>query len=112
MSSLYRTELVTPARLVVPNFGPQSPEIAVACTAGDLSGSATARIRTFWQEPPGYWGYPGAGPYGFYRPFGWGWSGGAGLPGLGLSRPHRADALSRAGAPDRLDLQNASFWAI
>ena len=80
VSSLYRTELVTPARLVVPNFGPQSPEIAVACTAGDLSGSATARIRTFWREPPGYWGYPGAGPYGFYRPFGWGWSGGAGYP--------------------------------
>ena len=72
VTSLYSTELVTPSRLVVPNFGPQSPEISVDCTAGELAGRGTARIVTRWQEPPGAWGYPW-GP--FYQPYAWGWSG-------------------------------------
>jgi hypothetical protein len=72
ISSLYAAELVTPSRLVVPNFGPQSPEIGVDCGAGELAGSGTARIVTRWREPPGYWGYPW-GP--FYRPYGLGWYG-------------------------------------
>jgi hypothetical protein len=72
VSSLYAAELVTPSRLVVPNFGAQSPEIGVDCTAGELAGSGTARIVTHWRDPPGYWGYPW-GP--FYRPYGWGWYG-------------------------------------
>lgn len=78
LSSLYAAELVTPSRLVVPNFGPQSPEIAVSCTAGALSGSATAAIVTRWDGPPAYpgWG-PGWGPgwdplWGPAYP-GWGW---------------------------------------
>jgi hypothetical protein len=75
-SSLYETEVVTPSRLVVPNFGPQSPEIAVACAAGELAGSGTARIVTRWREAPGYWG----SPWGFYRPYAWGWYGGPGYP--------------------------------
>ena len=70
-SSLYNARLVTPTRLVVPNFGPQSPELDVVCRADELSGSGRARIFTRWQEPPGYWGgYPG---YGFYPNPLWGW---------------------------------------
>jgi hypothetical protein len=79
LSSLYSAEIVTPSRLFVPNFGPQSPEITVDCTAGELAGSGTARIWTRWDDPPGYWGgYPG---YGLYGPWGpWGWYGGPGVP--------------------------------
>ena len=79
LSSLYSAEIVTPSRLVVPNFGPQSPEITVDCTAGELAGSGTARIWTRWDDAPGYWGgYPG---YGLYGPWGpWGWYGGPGVP--------------------------------
>jgi hypothetical protein len=79
LSSLYSAELVTPSRLVVPNFGPQSPELFVSCAAGELSGAGGTRIVTRWNEPPGYWGAPWAyGPYGpaggWYGP-GWGWYG-------------------------------------
>jgi hypothetical protein len=76
VSSLYTAELVTPSRLVVPNFGPQSPQVSLDCTAGDLVGSGTARIFTRWQDGPGYWG----GPWGPYRTYGWGWYGGPGYP--------------------------------
>lgn len=80
LSSLYTAEFASPSRLVVPNFGPQSPEITVSCTAGNLSGSATTKIVTRWDGPPGYpgpywgpcwgpgWGGPGWGGWG-----GWGW---------------------------------------
>jgi hypothetical protein len=82
LSSLYQAELVSPARLVVPNFGPQSPEITVSCTAGALSGSATAKIVTRWDGPPAYpggvWG-PGWGPGWDGGWGGWGW-GGYGYP--------------------------------
>ena len=85
VTSLYSTELVTPSRLVVPNFGPQSPEIGVDCTAGDLVGSGSAKIVTRWQDSPGTWGYPW-GP-GIYAPYGWrgygygyGYGYGAGYP--------------------------------
>ena len=75
VSSLYRAELVTPSRLLVPNFGPQSPEITFDCRAGALAGSGTVRIATYWRDAPGF------GGYGFYRPWGpWGWYGGAGYP--------------------------------
>ena len=40
VSSIYTTEVVTPSRLVVPNFGPQSPELVATCRAGDLTGTA------------------------------------------------------------------------
>lgn len=78
-SSLYKTQVVTPTRLVVPNFGPQSPELFLSCRAGDLAGRANVGIVTIWQD--GAWGYPGvyggpwrgpwAGPWGP----GWGWPG-------------------------------------
>ncbi len=70
VSSLYFTKLVTPSRLVVPNFGPQSPELTATCHAGALAGSGTVPVITRWQTVPGpYWGYPG----GLYRPWGYGW---------------------------------------
>jgi hypothetical protein len=78
VSSLYSAQLVTPSRLVVPNFGPQSPELGVSCRAGELAGAGRVRIATRWQEPPGYWGYP-YGP-GFGRPWGWGGWYGPGYP--------------------------------
>jgi hypothetical protein len=76
-SSLYEATLVTPSRLVVPNFGPQSPELSFACRAGELAGTAQRDVVTYWRDAPGYWGYPGP----FYGPFGpdlwggWGWYG-------------------------------------
>ena len=84
VTSLYAAELVTPARLVLPNFGPQSPELSFACRAGELSGTGRAAIITRWQGYPGYWGPP-VGPYDPWRggPFwgGWGWDG----PGFPVS---------------------------
>lgn len=77
-SSLYRTELVTPARLILPNFGPQSPELFLDCRAGDLAGTARVEIATYWRD--GWSGGPYYGPYG--GPYGgpwagpWGWGGG------------------------------------
>ena len=68
-SSLYAITVTTPARLKVPNFGPQSPELSIACRAGDRSGAARRGIVTTWQQPPGargwgpgwdpWWGMPG-----------------------------------------------------
>lgn len=77
-SSLYSANLVTPSRVVVPNFGPQSPELEVSCVAGDWTGSGRVRIVTRWSEPPGYWG----GPPGFWGP---GWGGGWGGPAYPIS---------------------------
>jgi hypothetical protein len=79
VSSLYSTELVTPSRLVVPNFGPQSPELVATCTAGELSGTGRTRIITRWQQSPWGWGYPG--PAGPWDPWGWG------MPGWGWYEP-------------------------
>ena len=70
VSSLYTVKLVTPARLVVPNFGPQSPELTATCRAGDLSGAGSVAIITRWQQGWPYGGFPG--PY-YGRPWGWGW---------------------------------------
>jgi len=72
VSSLYRAALVTPSELVVPNFGQQSPQIDVACTAGAVLPSRLDPGRAAAGKVPGGWGYPW-GPYG--RPWGWGWSG-------------------------------------
>lgn len=74
-SSLYAARLVTPSRLVLPNFGPQSPELEITCRAADLSGSARAAIATYWRYPPGYYPPVGPYPYGFpgYGWGGWGW---------------------------------------
>ena len=62
-SSLFEAELVTPSRLVVPNFGPQSPDLIVSCEADDLRGAARQSASTRWRYAPGY-GYPSVGVYG------------------------------------------------
>ena len=74
VSSLYSVQLVTPSRLVVPNFGPQSPELVATCRAGALTGTGRTRIVTRWQQPPWGWGYAGPGLYPYpASPMAWGW---------------------------------------
>lgn len=77
---LYSTRFTTPARLKLPNFGPQSPELSISCRAEDWSGRAEVPVETDWAYPPGgYAGY-GYGPPGYYYggPWGgWGWPAGA-----------------------------------
>ncbi len=69
---LYSARLVTPARLVVPSFGPQSPTIVVSCAAGEWRGAAEKEISVLWVRAPGDWGGPG--PWGgFYGGGPWGW---------------------------------------
>ena len=43
-SGVYKATFNAPANIVVPNYGPNSPAIFVKCSAGDLSGSTTARV--------------------------------------------------------------------
>lgn len=80
-TSLYATRFTTPVQLKLPNFGPQSPELDIACTANEWSGGARVEIYTDWDRPPGGYGYPGYGFYGpgyYGRPYGyWGWPGAA-----------------------------------
>lgn len=64
-SVLFTARFTTPARLRMPNFGPQSPDLMIDCAAGRLSGGVTAPIHTYLRSPPGY-----AGPWGPYGP-GW-----------------------------------------
>ena len=52
-SSLYSARLTTPARLRVPNFGPQSPVLTLTCAAGELKGGGQVGIETFWRAAPG-----------------------------------------------------------
>jgi len=82
VSSLYKASVVTPSRLVVPNFGAQSPVLTADCRADKLAGAANVRIVTRWQQPPGYWGYPG-----WWGPWGgpWGWDSPWGGPGFPIS---------------------------
>lgn len=95
VSSLYTAELVTPARLVVPNFGPQSPEIDVSCTADGLTGTGRATIVTTWNQAPGYWGPPyGVGPYPYWGG-GWGWGPGWGGPAIPVSNYRELNVVLR-----------------
>ena len=91
-SSLYTATLVTPSRLVVPNFGPQSPELNVACRADGLSGAGRARDPHPLAGTAGLLGLSGLRPLP-RLPLGLGslW---AGLPGVGLSQPEHHPALS------------------
>ncbi len=81
-SSLYSARLTTPARLRVPNFGPQSPVLTLTCAAGELKGGGQVGIETFWRAAPGMYGGYYGGPYG-PGPGPWGWPG----PGWGLYGP-------------------------
>lgn len=80
-SVLYSARLTTPARLRLPNFGAQSPELMLDCAAGELRGSASRPITTVWRTAPGYPGVGGWYGGGWYGPgwYGPGWYG----PGWG-----------------------------
>lgn len=84
VTSLYRADLVTPAQVVVPNFGPQSPEVTVSCRTPDAAGSGSTHIVTRWQQAPGFWGDPfWGGPWG--GPWGPGWGPGGWGPSYPVS---------------------------
>lgn len=72
-TSLYSASLVTPARLFLPNFGSQSPELRVDCEAPGLAGTARQRILTRTQGGARY-GYAGSSRRDEFV-FGWGWPG-------------------------------------
>lgn len=44
-SGVYTASFQSPANIVVPNYGPNSPAIFVRCSAGNISGSTTARVQ-------------------------------------------------------------------
>jgi hypothetical protein len=78
-STLYEAQITTPSRLKVPNFGPQSPELDISCSADGFSGRVRQEINTYWRDAPGYYGYPYGG---WYPPpvyggaaFAWGYGG-------------------------------------
>ena len=79
-TSLYDAKLTTPARMRVPNFGPQSPVLNIACAALGLKGAVQQPIAIYWRTAPGYYyggyyGPPWYGPgAGWYGP-GWGFPG-------------------------------------
>jgi hypothetical protein len=82
-SVLFEARLVTPARLVFPSYGPQSPTLAFDCRAGALAGEATRGVVTRWVRAPGAW--PGPGPWGW--PYGGAWGGPWGWGGWGWDAP-------------------------
>ena len=43
-SGVYRAQFITPANVIVPDYGPSSPALFVRCTTPDQSGSVTASI--------------------------------------------------------------------
>lgn len=82
-SILFRTRAVTPAKVVFPSYGAQSPTLQVDCAAGAARGQAVQPVRTEWVSPPGAgpwgpgpWGGPwGPGWGGAWGPGPWGWNG-------------------------------------
>jgi hypothetical protein len=62
-SERYSTRLDTPARLLVPNLGSQSPTLRFECRAGGLRGEAESAVATDWRAHPfGYGAYGWEGP--------------------------------------------------
>ena len=51
----FRAEFVSPARVLVPDFGSQAPAINVTCRAGTGSGSAVAQPQAAWSGGMGCW---------------------------------------------------------
>ena len=86
---LYSARLVTPARLRLPSFGAQSPDLVIQCAAGALKGGTTRPIQTVWRGAPYYgpgpWGGYGYGP-GMWGPGPWGPWGGWPTPAYPVSR--------------------------
>ena len=71
----FTADLVTPARLVLPDLGPDAPQLVANCTNGQLAGQAVVQPAYGWPEegrPSGvrragwgggwWWGYEKTGP--------------------------------------------------
>ena len=82
-SILFRTRAVTPAKVVFPSYGAQSPTLQVDCAAGQARGQAVQPVRTEWVSPPRR---RALGPRSLGRPLGSG-LGRLGPGSLGLERP-------------------------
>lgn len=83
-SIFFKTSLKTPARLVFPGFGPQSPTLGVSCAADGWTGAAEQGVEIRWINAPGAWPGPGPWPYGRggWGWGGWGWNDWAGSPAV------------------------------
>jgi hypothetical protein len=58
-STLYSAEFTTPARLLVPSFGLQSPELRIDCAASE--GRGAALVRPYFRRTNGLGGWPAIG---------------------------------------------------
>lgn len=43
-SGVYKAQFITPANVIVPNYGPNSPALFVRCVSGEQSGSETRSV--------------------------------------------------------------------
>jgi hypothetical protein len=51
----FRADLVTPARLVLPDLGPDAPVLVADCAAGEARGRDTVPPAFAWQRTGGTW---------------------------------------------------------
>ena len=54
-SGLYSAETVSPARILMPYYGAQSPQVSVSCTAGSASGRVEVAPEPFAERGLGGW---------------------------------------------------------
>ena len=54
-SPFFRAEFTSPARVLLPDFGAQSPSVSVTCRSGTASGSAVAPPQAAWEGGLGGW---------------------------------------------------------
>ena len=54
-SAYFRAEFASPARILVPDFGAESPPIEVTCRSGTASGTAISSPEAAWQGGLGGW---------------------------------------------------------
>lgn len=74
-ADVYRAEIVTPARVILPDLGADAPDVRADCQLGDgLAGAVVAEPQFRWSAAGGnqaervfwrggqWWGGPGSGP--------------------------------------------------
>jgi hypothetical protein len=54
-SPYFRAAFAAPARVLLPDFGPQAPAVTVTCRNGDATGTAVAQPQAAWQGGLGGW---------------------------------------------------------
>jgi hypothetical protein len=84
-SPWFRSEFASPARVLVPDYGTQSPPVTVTCRSGTATGSAVAQPQAAWSGGLGGWPAVGVSvgtgdSSGVGVGFGW-WGGGVGTYG-------------------------------